>query len=238
MSIDNYEQEISRRAAEASVSDSGAVTDITEKISATRKRIDELQREIAGLRNGTLKPETGKDIEAVITEKTKELQAAQNSLQTLVGKSSKSYAPGGSTRSTTDDEAAARAEAEEKAGELLRRIIEQNQKDELDLMEDGAEKRKAQAAADLSARLMGARDMARQMKEANMAAGKGEELDTEQVEALKSMYDNAAAIYKKAIADINEEERKANEEAYNAYIRQYGDYQEKRKAIADEYAKR
>ena len=238
LSIDNYEQEASRRAAEASVSDSGAVTDITQKISATRKRIDELQKEIAGLRNKTLQPEAGKDIEAAISEKTKELQAAQNSLQTLTGKSSESSAPGGSTRNTAEEEAKARAEAEEKAGELLRRIIEQNQKDELALMEDGAEKRKAQAAADLSARLMEARDMARQMKEANMAAGKGEELDTEQVEALKSMYDNAAAIYKKAIADINEEERKANEEAYNAYIRQYGDYQEKRKAIADEYAKK
>ena len=238
LSIDNYEQEINRRAAEASVNDSGAVTDITKKISATRKRIDELQKEIAGLRNGTLKPETGKDIEAAINEKTKELQAAQNSLQTLVGKSSESYAPGGSRGNTAEEEAKARAEAEEKAGELLRRIIEQNQKDELDLMKDGAEKRKAQAAADLSARLMEARDMARQMKEANVAAGKGEELDTEQVEALKSMYDNAAAIYKKAIAEINEEERKANEEAYNAYIRQYGDYQEKRKAIADEYAKK
>ena len=238
LSIDNYEQEINRRAAEASVSDSGAVIDITEKISATRKRIDELQMEIAGLRNGTLKPETGKDIEAAISEKAKELQAAQNSLQTLVGKRSESYAPGGSRGNTAEEEAKARAEAEEKAGELLRRIIEQNQKDELALMEDGAEKRKAQAAADLSARLMEARDMARQMKEANMAAGKGEELDTEQVEALKSMYDNAAAIYKKAIAEINEEERKANEEAYNAYIRQYGDYQEKRKAIADEYAKK
>lgn len=175
LDLENYEQEINRRAAEASVSDSGAV---------------------------------------------------------------ESYAPGGSARSTADEEAKARAEAEEKAGELLRRIIEQNQKDELDLMKEGAEKRKAQAAADLSARLMEARDMARQMKEANMAAGKGEELDTEQTEALKSMYDNAAAIYKKAIADINEEERKANEEAYNAYIRQYGDYQEKRKAIADEYAKK
>lgn len=238
LSIDNYEQEISRRAAEASVSDSGAVTDITEKISATRKRIDELQKEIAGLRNGTLQPETGKDIKDAINEKIKELQAEQNSLQTLVGKTSESYAPGGSTRNTAEEEAKARAEAEEKAGELLRRIIEQNQKDELALMKEGAEKRKAQAAADLSARLMEARDMARQMKEANMAAGKGEELDTEQVEALKSMYDNAAAIYKKAIADINEEERKANEEAYNAYIRQYGDYQEKRKAIADEYAKK
>lgn len=238
LSIDNYEQEASRRAAEASVSDSGAVTDITQKISATRKRIDELQKEIAGLRNGTLKPETGKDIKDAINEKIKELQAAQNSLQTLTGKSSESYAPGGSTRNTAEEEAKARAEAEEKAGELLRRIIEQNQKDELALMEDGAEKRKAQAAADLSARLMEARDMARQMKEANMAAGKGEELDTEQVEALKSMYDNAAAIYKKAIAEINEEERKANEEAYNDYIRQYGDYQEKRKAIADEYAKK
>lgn len=238
LSIDNYEKEISRRAAEASVSDSGAVTDITEKISSTRKRIDELQKEIAGLRSGALKPETGKDIKDAINEKIKELQAEQNSLQTLVGKTSESSAPGRSTRSTTDDETAARAEAEEKAGELLRRIIEQNQKDELDLMKEGAEKRKAQAAADLSARLMEARDMARQMKEANMAAGKGEELDTEQVEALKSMYDNAAAIYKKAIAEINEEERKANEEAYNAYIRQYGDYQEKRKAIADEYAKK
>lgn len=175
LSIDNYEQEISRRAAEASVSDSGAV---------------------------------------------------------------ESSAPGRSTRSTTDDETAARAEAEEKAGELLRRIIEQNQKDELDLMKEGAEKRRAQAAADLSARLMEARDMARQMKEANAAAGKGEELTAEQTEALSASYDNAAAIYKKAIAEINEEERKANEEAYNAYIRQYGDYQEKRKAIADEYAKK
>ena len=238
LSIDNYEQEISRRAAEASVSDNGVVTDITEKISATRKRIDELQKEIAGLRNGTLGPEAGKDIKDAINEKIKELQAEQNSLQTLVGKSSESYAPGGSRGNTAEEEAKARAEAEEKAGELLRRIIEQNQKDELALMKDGAEKRKAQAAADLSARLMEARDMARQMKEANMAAGKGEELDTEQVEALKSMYDNAAAIYKKAIAEINEEERKANEEAHNAYIRQYGDYQEKRKAIADEYAKK
>lgn len=240
LSIDNYEKEISRRAAEASASDSGGnvMADITEKISSTRKRIDELQKEIAGLRSGALKPETGKDIEAAISEKAKELQAAENSLKTLVGKTSESYAPGGSTRSTAEEEAKARAEAEEKAGELLRRIIEQNQKDELDLMKEGAEKRKAQAAADLSARLMEARDMARQMKEANMAAGKGEELDTEQVEALKSMYDNAAAIYKKAIAYINEEERKANEEAYNAYIRQYGDYQEKRKAIADEYAKK
>ena len=238
LSIDNYEQEISRRAAEASVSDSGAVTDITQKISATRKRIDELQKEIAGLRNGTLEPETGKDIEAAISEKAKELQAAQNSLQTLTGKSSESYAPGGSRGNTAEEEAKARAEAEEKAGELLRRIIEQNQKDELALMEDGAEKRKAQAAADLSARLMEAGDMARQMQEANVAAGKSEELTTEQSEAVNAKIENAKAFYRKAIAEINEEERKANEEAYNAYIRQYGDYQEKRKAIADEYAKK
>lgn len=238
LSIDNYEQEINRRAAEASVSDSGAVTDITKKISATRKRIDELQREIADLRNGTLQPETGKDIKDAINEKIKELQAEQNSLQTLVGKTSESYAPGGSRGNTADEEAKARAEAEEKAGELLRRIIEQNQKDELDLMEDGAEKRKAQAAADLSARLMEAGDMARQMQEANVAAGKSEELTTEQSEAVNAKIENAKAFYRKAIAEINEEERKANEEAYNAYIRQYGDYQEKRKAIADEYAKK
>ena len=58
---------------------------ISKEIENTTKRIKTLKQEIADLRSGKLRAETGKTVESVISSKEKELQNAQKTLQTLTG---------------------------------------------------------------------------------------------------------------------------------------------------------
>ena len=60
-------------------------SDITKEIETVTDRIKTLKQEIAGLRRGDLRAEAGKTVESVIEAKTKELQQAEKSLETLTG---------------------------------------------------------------------------------------------------------------------------------------------------------
>lgn len=78
---------IEKEIEQTSLSSKGELpkSDITKEIETVTDRIKTLKQEIAGLRSGDLQAEVGKTVESVIEAKTKELQQAEKSLETLTG---------------------------------------------------------------------------------------------------------------------------------------------------------
>ena len=78
---------IEKEIEQTSLSSKGELpkSDITKEIETVTDRIKTLKQEIAGLRSGDLQAEAGKTVESVIEAKTKELQQAEKSLETLTG---------------------------------------------------------------------------------------------------------------------------------------------------------
>ena len=108
---------------------------ISEEVENATIRIKTLKQEIADLRGGKLQAEAGKTVESAIKAKEKELQSAEKTLETLTGVSHKSE-----NKKVIDNQ-------QNLSDELLQ-LIRANQQDEINLMEEGSEKKRRQIELD------------------------------------------------------------------------------------------
>ena len=111
--------------------------------------------------------------------------------------------------------------------EQLLSIRRKNQQDEINLMEDGTEKKLAQIDLDYQKEL----DAIKKQK-AEWEKTQGGKLTEEQTSLLGERASNNAKAREKAISAVNKEEL----EAMNRYLKEYGTFQQKKEAITKEYA--
>ena len=237
LSLGNYEKELKRRNAEKSTGTSNDIqSDISKEVESATKRIKVLKQEIADLRRGKMQAEAGKTVESAIEAKTKELQSVQKTLETLTGKkSSKSSSP---ASGGTDDTVSERLKAEEDLNRMLLDLQKRNQSDEIALMKDGRKKRLAEIEADYEARKAEIAAKSEELAELNRKAGitnlDSNGLTIQQgkdIAKANLLNDRNKTVSE---ADILSEERRAMDE----YLKEYGNFMEKRKAITRQYNER
>lgn len=131
----------------------------------------------------------------------------------------------------TQEEAAKQLKQQEQLAEQLLSIRRKNQQDEINLMEDGTEKKLAQIDLDYQKEL----DAIKKQK-AEWENTQGGKLTEEQTSLLGERASNNAKAREKAISAANKEEQlEANKKAWQEYFIEYGNYQEKRKNLVQKY---
>ena len=138
-------------------------------------------------------------------------------------------------------EARQRLATERRLAQDLAALQAENRKEEIDRMQAGTEKKLAQIEYDYKARKEEINrqeaDWKRENKEAGISTG-GNGLTPEQTDALAAARDSNDKNRSAALAATFEEEKEKEAEAMRDYLSEYGNYEEKKLAITQEYEKR
>lgn len=138
-------------------------------------------------------------------------------------------------------EAKQRLATERRLAQDLAALQAENRKEEIDRMQTGTEKKLAQIEYDYKARKEEINrqeaDWKRENKEAGISTG-GNGLTPEQTDALAAARDSNDKNRSAALAATFEEEKEQEAEAMRDYLSEYGNYEEKKLAITQEYEKR
>lgn len=138
-------------------------------------------------------------------------------------------------------EAKRRLATERRLAKELATLQAENRKEEIDRMQAGTEKKLAQIEYDYNARKEEINRQEagwrRENKEAGIATG-GNGLTPDQTDALVAARDSNDKNRSAAITAALEEEKKKEAEAMRDYLSEYGNYEEKKLAITQEYEKR
>ena len=233
-------------------------SNVTEEIGKATGRIKELEREIAELRSGKLQAEAGKTVESAIESRVKELQAAQRTLETLTGRETPETTANDSGR--TEDQTAERTQ---KIDEYKNAVIAANAEAELEIrqrqienMDEGYEKQKEQIKLNYDRLIAENKKRGQDMIDA-LADEKVLEWQNKHPNATKAETIAYRASLSLTVADLAPEQReqieayndlalkamiKGNrqlveqqEAAWNEYYAKYGDYMQRRNAIAAKY---
>lgn len=138
-------------------------------------------------------------------------------------------------------EAKQRLATERRLAQDLAALQAENRKEEIDRMQAGTEKKLAQIEYDYKARKEEINrqeaDWKRENKEAGISTG-GNGLTPEQTDDLAAARDSNDKNRSAALAATFEEEKEQEAEAMRDYLSEYGNYEEKKLAITQEYEKR
>ena len=214
------------------------MSSLSNEIKNASEKIKSLRKEIAGLRSGKIKADAGKTVESTIETKNKGLQAAEKSLETLTGNSNKDSTKAESQRKKSTEQ---RKKAQEELNKDLLSLQQQNQDDEIALMQDGTQKRLAEIDNDYKKRIAEIDKQETEFKKKNKEAGLTGltgGLTEEQQNALQEARNNAAKEQRKQVKEVVDEENDTRIAALQNYLKAYGDYEQKRIAITDEYNKK
>ena len=138
-------------------------------------------------------------------------------------------------------EAKQRLATERRLAQDLAALQAENRKEEIDRMKDGTDKKLAQIEYDYNARKEEINRLEaswkRENKEAGITTGGGG-LTPDQKDALAAAWDSNDKNRSAALAATFEEEKEKEAEAMRDYLSEYGNYEEKKLAITQEYEKR
>ena len=138
-------------------------------------------------------------------------------------------------------EAKQRLATERRLAKDLAVLQAENRKEEIDRMKDGTDKKLAQIEYDYNARKEEINRLEaswkRENKEAGITTGGGG-LTPDQKDALAAARDSNEKNRSAALAATFEEEKEKEAEAMRDYLSEYGNYEEKKLAITQEYEKR
>lgn len=214
--------ELEKEIEKSSLSDNkeSPQSSISKEVENATIRIKTLKQEIADLRSGKLQAEAGKTVESAIKAKEKELQSTEKTLETLTGISYKSE-----NKKVVD--------SQQNLSDELLQLIRTNQQNEINLMEEGSEKKSRQIELDYQREIDEIRKQRKKWEDAQ--EGK---LTSEQREVLGSRASNAMTSREKGLAEITETENQAAIEANERYLKSYGTFMQKRDAIIAEYTRK
>lgn len=122
---------------------------------------------------------------------------------------------------------------QQKTSEELLSLRRQNQQAEVDLMKENTEKKLKQIDLDYQKELD-----AIKKQEKDLSERQGGKLTQEQSVEISALYTNAENERDKAIADVTKNQLKAEANAMREYLKEYGTFQQKKLAIAEEYAEK
>lgn len=117
-----------------------------------------------------------------------------------------------------------------KQEEQLLSIRRKNQQDEINLMEDGTERKLKQIDLDYQRKLDAIKKQRREWE--SLQGGK---LTDEQMSTLGMWASNAAKGRESGISDVNRKKLESDRKAWQEYFIEYGNYQEKRKSLVQKY---
>ena len=157
---------------------------------------------------------------------TKQIQEAQKQIDKY------SNSKSGKSLVNSQKELEKQKKGQEKINEELLSLRRQNQQAEIDLMEEGTEKKLKQIDLDYQKELD---DIKKQEKD--LMEKQGGKLTQEQSIEISTRYTNAERKREKGISDTTREQLEAQKDAWNEYYIEYGKYQEKRMAIMEKYDK-
>ncbi len=127
-------------------------------------------------------------------------------------------------------EAENRLKQQEQLAEQLLSIRRKNQQDEINLMEDGTERKLKQIDLDYQRELDAIKKQRREWE--SLQGGK---LTDEQMSTLGMWASNAAKGRESGISDVNRKKLESDRKAWQEYFIEYGNYQEKRKNLVQKY---
>ncbi len=139
----------------------------------------------------------------------------------------------GSSLTKQENLAKKQKENQEKLDGQLLSLHRQNQQDEINLMREGTEKKLKQIDLDYQKQI----DAIRKQEEEWSKAGNGK-LTDKQAQKISEAYTNAESMRDKDISDVTEGQLKAEQQALNDYLKEYGKFQQQKLAIAQEYAEK
>lgn len=119
---------------------------------------------------------------------------------------------------------------QERLSEELLSLRRKNQQDEINLMEDGTEKKLVQIDLDYQKELDAIRKQEQEWTKAN-----GGKLTQEQFIQISLSYSQAESKRDKSISDLNKEKFESDKKAWQEYFIEFGNYQEKRKNLVQKY---
>lgn len=134
-------------------------------------------------------------------------------------------------------EAERRLKLQQELADDLLQMQQDNEQREIDAMDEGSAKRLAQINHDFEVRRKEIEKQEKDWKKQNIEAGVTTEengLTKEQSDALANAYAQNVQQQAKAQAELRKEEQQAMRD----YLKEYGEYQEKRLAITEDYAER
>lgn len=182
--------------------------------------------------------EAKKELEKIEAEKDKFTSEQYEKAKKRVETTENAYKNlGGVTSDKPIKDAQKEAERQKKkqqqlAEELLQ-LRRTNQQEEINLMEDGAEKKRRQIELDYQREIDEIRKQRKKWEDAQ-----GGKLTSEQREVLGSRASNAMQSREKGLAAITDTENQAAIEANERYLKNYGTFMQKRQAITDEYTRK
>ena len=139
----------------------------------------------------------------------------------------------GSALTRQENLAKKQKENQEKLDGQLLSLHRQNQQDEINLMGEGTDKKLKQIDLDYQKQI----DAIRKQEEEWSKAGNGK-LTDKQAQKISEAYTNAESMRDKDISDVTEGQLKAEQQALNDYLKEYGTFQQQKLAIAQEYAEK
>ena len=229
-----------------------ALAELSKSGNAGYGEIDAMKEYVASLEEAVIAREkelkTINDIEARISTLKKRQKettygsAEYNALQSRIDSLDSRLPSTKAERKSAETLATTRAKAEQDAADMLLELQRKNQQAETDLMRDGTQKKLAQIRADYDAQRQAIEENARKLAELNKKSGTTglnyNGLTKEQQGAIDKSGINSVQQYLMDIAAVYAEQRKSEDDAMRDYLKQYGDYQERKLAITQEYAQK
>ena len=242
-----------------------SISQLEEEIKKAKSRLEELKKSLAdgsGTQEAVKQQEAYiKSLQDTVLEREKDLKVISqveaqisklkkeqketvygskeyNSLQSRIDALDARLPQTKSERKQEDTQAKKQKDAQQKLQNELLQLILENQKQETDLMQEGAKKKLKLIDDDYNARKLEIskkeQELARLNKNAGVTDVNANGLTTEQ----QTRIDEANRLNEKSRKKSIDEARKEEEQAMNAYLREYGTYQEKRLAITSDYAEK
>ena len=169
-----------------------------------------------------------------------ELNKSQNELAQNIDVNDLIFNPNEDSSKIGEEERKRRQEEAEKLLKQQEQLFEEllqlrfkNQQDEINLMREGTEKKLKQIDLDYQKQI----DAIRKQEEEWSKAGNGK-LTDKQAQKISEAYTNAESMRDKDISDVTEGQLKAEQQALNDYLKEYGTFQQQKLAIAQEYAEK
>lgn len=198
----------------------GTISGLESQREASEKTYQQAYKEAKAVYEAKLKAveDAKKGTESAYKKAVEELEAAEKSYKSLGGVT-------GDTLTKQENQAKKNAERQKKeqqqlAEELLQ-LRRTNQQEEINLMEEGSEKKRRQIELDYQ----------KEIDAYNRAKAKYGETDE-----VKQMKTNTENKRKQSLYSLDLDQLQSEKDALNSYLQEYGTFQQRKYAIAQEYA--
>lgn len=198
----------------------GTISGLESQREASEKTYQQAYKEAKAVYEAKLKAveDAKKGTESAYKKAVEELEAAEKSYKSLGGVTGDTLAK--QENNAKKDAERQKKEQQQVAEELLQ-LRRTNQQEEINLMEEGSEKKRRQIELDYQ----------KEIDAYNKAKAKYGEID--EVKVMKS---NAESKRNKSFYEVDIESLQAEKDALNSYLQEYGTFQQRKYAIAQEYA--